>query len=662
MWITDACKAAVLRFVAVFYYPALPSDGPPQDVLTFTKDQSAPAVLEHSYPYFEAPSGPDQDGKSFTCEYPDLEGWEPCTSATNRSCWLRGPHEQRFDIGTDYENFFPFGVTREYHLHVADQAINGDGVENPYGKVFNGKYPGPWIQACWGDIIKVTVHNDLKYNGTTIHWHGLRQLESFEMDGVNGVTQCPIAPGDSYTYTFRAVQYGTSWYHSHYSLQYADGLAGPITIYGPSSDNFDEGRNPILITDWSHRSAFQSWQRELVPDNPTRPMMNGVLINGVGNFAGSFPRERFNMTVTKGRKYVLRVINTSVDTTWIFSIDNHNFTVMSTDFVPITPYSVDHIVIGIGQRYHIVLDATPTNTTKMPASPDGNYWVRTVAATGCKGFEPGNEPDERQGILRYNESSKFVPTTFRRSYSLDCRDENYDLLKPVFKWKVDEVQINYTDSKFKIGLQPHRDRPEPDDTFSWWAFGKNPLWLNFSDPTILNLNNNTWQPNYAVDLVVDDDKRDEWVYIVITAPPADELIQPDRKFLPVAHPLHLHGHDFALLAQGDNYDDFKRGNVTLKFDNPPRRDTALLPAGGYLVVAFRADNPGSWLFHCHIAWHASSGLAIQIMEQQERLKRLMARDPEKMFEVERVCRKWNEWFSNKKNHWSAQIFQDDSGI
>lgn len=118
------------------------------------------------------------------------------------------------------------------------------------------------------------------------------------MDGVNGVTQCPIAPGDSYTYTFRAVQYGTSWYHSHYSLQYADGLAGPITIYGPSSAPFDEGRNPILITDWSHRSAFQSWQRELVP-NPTRPMMNGVLINGVGNFAGSFPRERFNMTVTK---------------------------------------------------------------------------------------------------------------------------------------------------------------------------------------------------------------------------------------------------------------------------------------------------------------------------------------------------------------------------
>jgi FtsP/CotA-like multicopper oxidase with cupredoxin domain len=104
-----------------------------------------------------------------------------------------------------------------------------------------------------------------------------------EMDGVNGVTQCPIAPNDTFTYTFRAMQYGTSWYHSHYSLQYADGLLGPITIYGPSSSNYDEGRDPILITDWSHRSAFKDWQRELVPI-PSFPTMNSVLINGVGKF------------------------------------------------------------------------------------------------------------------------------------------------------------------------------------------------------------------------------------------------------------------------------------------------------------------------------------------------------------------------------------------
>lgn len=51
------------------------------------------------------------------------------------------------------------------------------------------------------------------------------------MDGVNGVTQCPIAPGDSFNYTFRAMQYGSAWYHSHYSVQYADGALGPLVSY-----------------------------------------------------------------------------------------------------------------------------------------------------------------------------------------------------------------------------------------------------------------------------------------------------------------------------------------------------------------------------------------------------------------------------------------------
>jgi FtsP/CotA-like multicopper oxidase with cupredoxin domain len=169
--------------------------------------------------------------------------------------------------------------------------LNADGVVNPNGKVFNQTYPGPWIQACWGDLIKITIKNNLPCNGTSIHWHGLRQLNSTEMDGVNGVTQCPIAPTDTFTYTFRAMQYGTTWYHSHYSLQHADGLLGPMTIYGPSSANYDEARDPILFTDWSHRSAFKDYGRELT-GKPGTPKMNSVLINGLGMFSPPFSSSR----------------------------------------------------------------------------------------------------------------------------------------------------------------------------------------------------------------------------------------------------------------------------------------------------------------------------------------------------------------------------------
>lgn len=114
---------------------------------------------------------------------------------------------------------------------------------------------------------------------------------------------------------------------------------------------------------------------------------------------------------------------------------------MSSDFVPVTPYNVTHIVLGIGQRYHVVLHAEPTNTPKLPASPDGNYWIRMVAADGCKGFEQGNEPDERQGILRYDAESTMVPRTFREAYSLKCRDENYTHLHPILKWDVPKVDL-----------------------------------------------------------------------------------------------------------------------------------------------------------------------------------------------------------------------------
>lgn len=109
------------------------------------------------------------------------------------------------------------------------------------------------------------------------------------MDGVNAVTQCSIAPDDSYTYRFRAVQYGTSWYHSHYSLQYGDGLVGPLTIHGPSSAEYDEPKDPILFTDWNHRSGFQDFQQEL---SGIPPKMTSILLNGIGMLVMKYP-ERF---------------------------------------------------------------------------------------------------------------------------------------------------------------------------------------------------------------------------------------------------------------------------------------------------------------------------------------------------------------------------------
>lgn len=68
--------------------------------------------------------------------------------------------------------------------------------------------------------------------------------------------------------------------------------------------------------------------------------------------------------------------------------------------------------------------------------------------------------------------------------------------------------------------------------------------------------------------------------------------------LAVTHPIHLHGHDFFVLAQDTG--SFNASTASINWSNPMRRDVAMLPASGHLVLAFETDNPGIWLMHCHI--------------------------------------------------------------
>jgi hypothetical protein len=113
----------------------------------------------------------------------------------------------------------------------------------------------------------------------------------------------------------------------------------------------------------------------------------------------------------------------------------------------------------------------------------------------------------------------------------------------------------------------------------------------------------------------------------------------------------LHGHDFAILQQVKG-EKFPAG-LNLTTTEPPRRDVILLPDGGYVVIAFKTDNPGTWLMHCHIAEHASWGLGLQIMERQTDAQ---ARWPSyngslAIRTVTDGCHNWNKWWGNCTNWW-----------
>lgn len=141
------------------------------------------------------------------------------------------------------------GLTRTYEFNVSRGVIAPDGYEKSVMLV-NDQFPGPLVEANWGDWIEVKVNNlltDDPPEGTAIHWHGFLQHGTPWMDGPPGVTQCPIAPGKTFTYKFRADLYGTSWYHSHYSAQYSGGLYGPIVIYGPRNVDYDIDLGAIMV-------------------------------------------------------------------------------------------------------------------------------------------------------------------------------------------------------------------------------------------------------------------------------------------------------------------------------------------------------------------------------------------------------------------------------
>ncbi|KAI9871113.1 MAG: hypothetical protein M1823_008542, partial [Watsoniomyces obsoletus] len=113
--------------------------------------------------------------------------------------------------------------------------------------VANGQFPGPMIEGNWGDMVEVTVRNEIygPEESTLIHWHGLNQPGTPWYDGVISVSQCPIIPGSSLTYRFLLDEFGTSWWHSHLSAQYSQGLFGPIVVHGPSEyGDYDEDLGP----------------------------------------------------------------------------------------------------------------------------------------------------------------------------------------------------------------------------------------------------------------------------------------------------------------------------------------------------------------------------------------------------------------------------------
>ncbi|KAI1148554.1 Cupredoxin [Nemania diffusa] len=329
--------------------------------------------------------------------------------------------------------------TREYVFNISQALAAPDGVPKPM-ILANRQSPGPLIEANIGDTkgfeVRVHVTNLMPSASTTIHWHGIDQRNTTWMDGVTGVSQCGIPPGRNFTYEFRIVgQRGTFWWHAHSSVQYSDGLYGPIVVHDademvPETDD----EKTVFVSDVYHThgsvllpSYLNSTSRWASFESGVEPLADNILLNGQSTYecavvsttypppssgepsssSPSTPAPRctggrlYTTKIRTGQQVRLRLINASSFFSYWLSIDNHSLSIIELDGVEISPVVARGVYLNIGQRASVIITANQTA---------GNYYIRATLPETCflpyvpytsAGLEAGGYL--AKGILSYDD-------------------------------------------------------------------------------------------------------------------------------------------------------------------------------------------------------------------------------------------------------------------
>lgn len=397
-------------------------------------------------------------------------------------------------------------------------------------------------------------------------------------------------------------------YHSHTSAQYGDGVVGGIVFDGPASSNYDLDLGPYILNEVYN--GLTAWQVNAIAAQNLKtkggpPGASNILINGTAKNANG-QGDYNKVTITKGKKYRLRLTNVAVDSYIRVSLDNHNMTVMTSDFVPINPFTTQWLLLAIGQRYDVVINANQAS---------GNYWFRAESQTGCFSSNAGIG----EAIWTYSDATAGTPNSSAWPEPSGCLEPQ---MSPYWKQPVPSASFQNTlDTEITNAVVT-----PGGDSMVVWALNK-PIWVDYANPTMQYLmEGNTSYPDYYN--VINTNSEGSWNYWLITS---------DPNTFGLDHPIHLHGHDFFVIGQGSG--TYQESSANLNWNNPVRRDTATLPAGGWLAIAFSSNNPGAWLMvsgyvlrindkddtvltflqHCHIAWHIGEGLGMQYVEQPNQI-------------------------------------------
>jgi len=411
---------------------------------------------------------------------------------------------------------------------------------------FNNSVPGPEIRVKQGDTVKITLKNELP-EPISIHWHGYPVPNA--MDGVPGVTQNAVQPGQSFTYTFQATVPGTYWYHSHQDSanQVDRGLYGAFVV--EPKDEAEVDRDYTLILDeWistgmSMSGGNMSGSMSGMDHGNMGNMQHNMNMYDLYTINGKSGALVDKLPVKQGEKVRIRLINAGYITHQIH-LHGHEFKITAIDGQPLNNPGVlkDQVVaVAPGERYDIEFEADNPGQWFIEAHGDNEAVKGMKAVVAYEGGAGGtDQPNEKAQLAAVDLTRYGQPAT--ANFTLDQK-----------------YTLEYT------------------------------MYLNTetqNGQTVYTINGKTFPNTEPIQVKKGDTVK---VRIVNNSKTDD-------------HPMHLHGHFFQVLS--------KNGKP---FEGAPIiKDTLNLKPGDEYVVAFRADNEGNWMFHCHDLHHASAGMVTEV--------------------------------------------------
>ncbi|MGV7301734.1 multicopper oxidase family protein [Mycobacterium kansasii] len=410
--------------------------------------------------------------------------------------------------------------------------------------------PGPALRGNVGDEFAVTVANQLT-SPTSVHWHGIALRN--DMDGAAPATP-NIAPGREFTYRFSVPHPGTYWAHPHAGLDADYGLYLPVIIDDPGEPGRYDAEWIVVLDDWTdgidktptqlyddliHRRRPSTTSTPGMGDMPGLPMGGVGTSDLLGGDAGdiSYPHYLVNgriptapttFNAKPGQRIRIRIINAGSDTAFRVALAGHAMTVTHTDGYPVVPTEVDALLIGMGERYDVIVTAADGHFPLVALAEGKNALARALVSTGAgsapgPGFQPA-ELNKRVGTVE----------TFSAAAEVDLGPASPDVNLPVV---LDGDMATY------------------DWTINGKPYSKTtPLHIRHGQRASLTFDNTTMM----------------W------------------------HPMHLHGHTFQMIRP-----DGTPG---------PRKDTLVVLPDQKLRAVLLADNPGSWVLHCHNTYHQEAGM------------------------------------------------------